>query len=1118
MNRPLHILTRGLVRGILGPGALLVAVAVALASCAELPAADGDAEAVDVGALEGAAAGDPAVEILSPPNNTSITFDPAGTNVTLAVAVDDAQLGSGAHVLRYYLDGVEVHETTSTAPYTFVDVPFGMHHFAARLLAITGDPLPNPESLDAVYVKLLASCDSGVIGGEAVCEDGLACTAHSCNSDLCNYGALPDCCDSELQCDYGWYCVGGTCIECLADDDCDDGNVCTDDLCGVSGLCIHTAVPGCCESDGDCDDGDYCNVDSCNVPLNECEHVDAGIAACCNVDDDCVPENPCQAYLCYHNTIDDYKICRYGPHLLGCCTFDGQCYDGNPCTLDTCVIEPAEDSGLCAHSPDPGKPACCIKHSDCDDSDPSTDDACIDNGCVHEEAELFCALPESSLIVINELMVNPGPLADGLAEWIELYNTSLTDLVDLEGWTVETSLGQVFEIGLAHVTGGPAGMAMPPGGHFVLARSVDPGVNGGFFPNAVYGDAIELLDPDEVGGADVVLTVRLKSAGGVVIDELTYDSSTWPIEYGRSLELTHPFADNALGSSWRAAGHSPNPAHNKTYGPHKLYGSPKNDNTSSYEGLATDDCTPPPDAHPCAEALCDLESRCFFEIADGCCSEDVDCDDFDICTEDTCDAGTQTCGPSTQIEGCCNFDSECVDDNPCNIDRCLNHECRYTPNIVPGCCTDDTDCDDGSACTINVCDVGANACEDPVPIAPSDGSQCCLVHADCEDDKPWTLNLCGADHLCDFPGDPDYCDAETFTCDDGNPCTDDACDLGENVCQHVALAGCCQVPADCADDGDPCTATTCQALACGHDPIAACCVDHAECDDDDACTVDACGVSNTCHSLPIDNCCTSVFDCDDGVPCTQDLCTDSACEHEYVGACCTPGADPATLAGECGVDPDGDFDCWTWTCNALGACLALQDDECCAESADCDDGNVCTLDLCPTDTQVCKHLPLTDTGCCQDDSDCPEDEYCSVDAGACVDDVPPGNTCESDSQCQSGCCTDLTCAPFLDDGEPCTVDGCVCASGFCVDGFCCDAACDADCETCSLSGAEGACSDGCQIIGFDIDSAASFQRAAGESYIVDWFLGWGPGGYVGNGTQELEWGDFPPGDDVLGPP
>ena len=1084
----------------------LAAVVVATAGCAP---------GTEPGGRVAPAADGPSVAIVSPPNNTALTWNPAGTDVTVAVVVGDAALDTGQHLLRFYLDGVEVAEATTAAPYTYVDLPFGMHHLAARLVASDGAALPNPGSLDAIYVKLQTTCDSGLLGGEAVCEDGLACTAHSCNTDVCNYGPVAGCCDSELECDYGWYCIGGTCIECLSVDDCDDGDVCTEDLCGVSGLCLHNPVPGCCNVDQDCDDGDVCNLDACDVAAHACGHVDAELPGCCNIDADCEPEDPCQAYLCYHNTVEGYDICRYGPQLVGCCTSDAQCYDGNPCTLDQCQID--GESGLCAYLEDPGLPSCCIKHSDCDDGDPATKDACVANACVYEEDELFCALPESSIVVLNELMIDPADLPDPWAEWIELYNAHPTDLIDLEGWTVETSLGESFEIGLANVSGGPAGMMLPPRSYFVLARSGDLGINGGFQPNAVYGDALSLLDPAEVGGEDVVLTITLRTAQGVVIDTVTYDTATWPVEYGRSLELSHAYADNALAASWRAAGHHENPAKNKTYGPHGLWGSPKNSNQSSFAGLQSAACTPGPGAHPCALGYCDMESQCFFELADGCCVADADCADFDACTADQCDAGSLSCLPAAPEPDCCNLDSECDDGNPCNLDRCLNHECRYTPNFLPGCCTSDADCDDGSPCTLTGCDVPANACLEPIAIAPADSTQCCSTLADCEDDDPSTLNVCGEDHVCDFPGDPTYCDS-TADCDDGSVCTDDGCNLAENVCLFTAIAGCCEVPADCPDDGDPCTLGTCDAAnVCGVVDLDGCCVDDAECDDGAPCTDDSCGSSNTCHNLPLAGCCVVDGDCDDGVPCTSDACVGGACASTALDGCCTPGGSQATLTAECGLDPDGPAECWSWSCNAAGACLALTQASCCETSADCDDGNDCTSDLCPIATLVCKHLPLTSTGCCVGDADCAPDQHCSDD-GACLQDLPPGATCAGESECQSGCCQDLICAPFLGQGDACAPGGCACASGFCVDGYCCDGACDAQCMSCGVVGAEGACTDGCAVIGFDIDSAVTFQRTAGGAHAVDWFVGWGPGGYETDGSVELEWGDFPPGDDALGPP
>ena len=62
-------------------------------------------------------------------------------------------------------------------------------------------------------------------------------------------------------------------------------------------------------------------------------------------------------------------------------------------------------------------------------------------------------------------------------------------------------------------------------------------------------------------------------------------------------------------------------------------------------------------------------------------------------------------------------------------------------------------------------------------------------------------------------------------CDDGNPCTTDACDTTTGTCSNVQI--------DC-DDGQVCTDDFCNPAngQCSHAPT--------NCDDGNACTVDAC--------------------------------------------------------------------------------------------------------------------------------------------------------------------------------------------------------------------------------------------------------------------------------------
>jgi hypothetical protein len=71
----------------------------------------------------------------------------------------------------------------------------------------------------------------------------------------------------------------------------------------------------------------------------------------------------------------------------------------------------------------------------------------------------------------------------------------------------------------------------------------------------------------------------------------------------------------------------------------------------------------------------------------------------------------------------------------------------------------------------------------------------------------------------------------------------------------------CSVAAEC-DDGDGCTNDACDAGACTETDVG--------CDDGDACTTDTCSGGACAHAA---------LDCDDGVDCTRDACVAGTCEH-----------------------------------------------------------------------------------------------------------------------------------------------------------------------------------------------------------------------------------------------
>ena len=162
----------------------------------------------------------------------------------------------------------------------------------------------------------------------------------------------------------------------------------------------------------------------------------------------------------------------------------------------------------------------------------------------------------------------------------------------------------------------------------------------------------------------------------------------------------------------------------------------------------------------------------------------------------------------------------------------------------------------------------------------------------------------------------------------------------------------CTADADC-DDGVPCTDEACAAGTCTWTLSDNCCLTETDCYDGDACTIDVCDVVFGCSHTPLSNplCCNTSTDCDDKIACTDDLCTGNECKH-VVSA--TPGC--------CGkvTDCDDGDKCTIDKCDAY-QCFNIN--TCCKDDAECDDGDdVCTIDACTEG--ACTFTPTGVDGCC----------------------------------------------------------------------------------------------------------------------------------------------------------
>ncbi|MCB9740334.1 MAG: hypothetical protein H6747_13820 [Deltaproteobacteria bacterium] len=235
---------------------------------------------------------------------------------------------------------------------------------------------------------------------------------------------------------------------------------------------------------------------------------------------------------------------------------------------------------------------------------------------------------------------------------------------------------------------------------------------------------------------------------------------------------------------------------------------------------------------------------------------------------------------------------------------------------------------------------------------------------------------CNPQGLCDCePGSGGAdCSMQLCTsaaaCDDGNPCTADACTgpTGQQQCSHTALSGTTANPVPCSD-GDACTTgDACTAGACVPGPA-------PDCDDGDACTADACDPASGC---------THAFDAT--LPCSD-------------GKACTTGDH----------------------CDALLGCVGT--------AVNCDDGNTCTADACveplsPNKPPICNHVPTNDYAPCNDGDACNVGEVCKFgicmggsaalcdDGDACtIDSCDPASGCTATPTNGPGCGVLAACDP-----------------------------------------------------------------------------------------------------------
>ncbi len=470
-------------------------------------------------------------------------------------------------------------------------------------------------------------------------------------------------------------------------------------------------------------------------------------------------------------------------------------------------------------------------------------------------------------------------------------------------------------------------------------------------------------------------------------------------------------------------------------------------------------CTDMDPETECPDDLPDATDEGGATAGDGYCVDDVDCEDGDPCTEDSCtlDRCTHTAidcddGLECTPEGCkeedstdgsegsdgidatdgadgtcvegdcqCSDDDDCqaADGAPCKATKCDQGVCVLVGSEVP--CDDSDECTENDACSEGSCTGSPMKCDaGKTCVGGSCADACELAGCECSDDVDCD-SLAGACKIgrC-VEGQCEVVDLAEGECDDGNPCTEG------DVCKPD---GCVGVKKDC-DDGLPCSTDSCQSGTCVHSPC--------DCQSDEDCILSDAGPCKVGECVAGD-CKVSLVSgtCDDGNPCTAgDACKSGLCSGSAMdcddGWACSPddceGGQCFSDKSMCDCENDADCgaasECEEHSC-ALGSCVAN------AKSGECEDDDPCTGtghceagDCKVSDIECDDKVPCTLDYC--------EEGACKVDAASCVP-CAGAEECDDGNECTVDSCSDDYCnhaEVSCDDGNPCT-SGDHCVPGGC---------------------------------------------------------------------------------------